>query len=80
MNTVMIYKSRLKELREEKDIRQLELTKILNIDNSLFAKYEKEYYLIPIKHLNTLCNYFNCSLDYIFGFKDVFQYENVKKK
>ena len=80
MNTVMIYKSRLKELREEKDIRQLELTKILNIDNSLFAKYEKEYYLIPIKHLNTLCNYFNCSLDYIFGFKDVFQYENSKEK
>ena len=63
----MIYAFKLKELREEKNINQLELSKTLNIDNSVYAKYEKEYEIIPIKHLNTLCNYFNVSFDYIFG-------------
>lgn len=72
----MIYSDKLKELREDKNINQLNLAKILKIDNSLFAKYEKEYYLIPIKHLNTLCNYFNVSMDYIFGFTDKLNYKN----
>ena len=53
----MIYATKLKELREEKNMSQINLAKILNIDNSLLAKYEKEYEIIPIKHLNTLCNY-----------------------
>lgn len=42
----MIYSDKLKELREEKNITQQELSNILKIDNSLFAKYEKEYHII----------------------------------
>ena len=79
MKIIMLYTSRLKELREERDMSQIELTKLLNIDNSLFAKYEKEYYLIPTKHLNTLCNYFQISLDYIFGFSNIKKYESYKE-
>ena len=75
----MIYSNRLKELREEKNINQLELASIVNIDNSLLAKYEKEYYLIPIKHLNTLCNYFDVSIDYIFELTKKQSYKNSAK-
>ena len=32
----------------------------------------------PIKHLNTLCNYFDVSLDYIFSFTNIKQYPNNK--
>ncbi len=73
----MIYASKLKELREEKNISQIELTKILNIDNSLFAKYEKEYYIIPTKYLNTLCNYFHVSFDYMFEFTKEKNYKEI---
>ena len=76
----MIYAFKLKELREEKNINQLELSKTLNIDNSVYAKYEKEYEIIPIKHLNTLCNYFNVSFDYIFGFTNDLNYPNMLKE
>ena len=78
--TIMIYSNRLKELREEKNISQQDIAKYLKIDNSLYAKYEKEYYVIPIKHLNTLSNYFNISFDYLFGLTNKLNYkENVNE-
>ncbi len=73
----MIYSDKLKELREEKNITQQELSNILKIDNSLFAKYEKEYHIIPINHLNTLCNYFHVSFDYLFNLTDQVNYKNT---
>ena len=76
----MIYSNRLKELREEKNISQQDIAKYLKIDNSLYAKYEKEYYVIPIKHLNTLSNYFNVSFDYLFGLTNKLNYkENINE-
>ena len=76
----MIYSNRLKELREEKNISQQDIAIYLKIDNSLYAKYEKEYYVIPIKHLNTLCNYFNVSFDYLFGLTNKLNYkENINE-
>ena len=75
----MLYKNKLIELREEKEITQQELAKIVGIDNSVLSKYEKEYEIIPIKHLNTLCNYFQVSFDYIFGFTNISNYKNSKE-
>ena len=75
----MMYKKRIIELREEQNLNQKEISNCLKIDNSLYAKYEKEYEIIPIKHLNTLCNYFNVSLDYLFEFTNEKVYQNQKK-
>ena len=74
----MLYKDRLVELREEKELKQQELAKIIGMDNSVFSKYEKEYVIIPIKHLNTLCNFFRVSFDYVFGFTSELNYDNSK--
>ena len=35
--------------------------------------------IIPIKHLNTLCNFFNVSLDYIFEFSHKEIYDNSNR-
>ena len=76
----MIYSNRLKELRDEKNISQQDIAKYLKIDNSLYAKYEKEYYVMPIKHLNNLRNYFNVSFDYLFGLTNKLNYkENINE-
>ena len=64
----MFYGDNLKILRTSEDISQEHLAKLIGVDKSLYSRYEKEIQLIPIKHLITLCNYFNVSLDYIFGF------------
>ena len=70
----------LKKLRERNGLTQNFMANLLNIDRSQYGKYENEYTTIPIKHLNTLCNYFNVSIDYIFNFKDIKQYENSQLK
>lgn len=76
----MIYKERIVELREERFIKQYELANILEIHKGLYNQYECETTLIPTKHLNTLCNFFNVSFDYIFGFNKILSYENSKEE
>ena len=76
----MIYSKRIIELRDEKNLSQKEIAKYLEIDNSLYAKYEKEYEIIPIKHLNALYSYFDVSLDYLFEFTNEKAYQNQNEE
>ena len=69
-----MYTKQLKFIREEKELSQKVLANILNIKENTYSEYETEYKIIPIKHLNKLCNYFKCSLDYIFGFTNKHNY------
>ena len=77
---INMYSNKLKELRESTELTQMQISDLLNIDRSQYNKYENEYTLIPLKHLNTLCNYFNCSLDYIFDFTDKTNYKKSNKE
>ena len=76
----MIYKKRLIELRESKDLKQYDIANILNIYKGLYNQYETEYEIIPIKHLNTLSNYFHVSIDYLFNLTDKLNYKNSKEE
>lgn len=67
----MIYGEKLKELREIKGITQNELANILGIARALYAQYETYDKVIPLYHLNTLSNYFNVSIDYLFGIANI---------
>ncbi len=75
----MIYGEVLTAIRERIGLSQIQVAKILNISNSLYARYEKEIQIMPIKHLNTLCNYYNFSFDKMFNLTDVKNYNNIKK-
>lgn len=66
----MLYKERLKTLRENSEMTQKKLGEIISVDRKVFNHFESEYTIMPIKHLVTICNYFHVSLDYIFGFTD----------
>ncbi len=72
--------SKLKDLRLDKDLLQKDLSTILNIDNGTYARYENEYYIMPLKHLIKVCDYFDVSLDYIFDFSDDKCYKNINKE
>lgn len=67
---------RIKNLREEKDLAQKELANILGIDRSTYSSYEIGRDTIPLKHLNTLCNYFDISIDYAMGLTKTTKYKN----
>lgn len=71
----MLYSETLKSLRESKELIQENISNILGIERGVYSLYETEYKIMPIKHLNTICNYFNVSLDYIFGFTNITNYK-----
>ena len=74
----MMYGKKLKIIRERNGLTQEELGSYIGITKQAFNHFEKEYTIIPIKHLNTLCNYFGVSLDYIFDFTSKIKYSNAK--
>ena len=76
VNKQMNFGENIARLRERKGITQIEISKLLNISNSLYSRYEKEIQIIPLKHLNTLCEFYHVSFDYIFGFSNIYCYEN----
>jgi len=63
----MIYSNKLKEIRLKNSLSQEDIASILNIERGTYGQYETEYIIMPLKHLNYICNYFNISLDYIFS-------------
>lgn len=69
----------IKNIREENDLVQKDVADILGIERSTYSSYEIGRDTIPLKHLNTLCNYFDISLDYAMGLSKVKKYKNSKK-
>jgi len=62
-----MYLKRLRDLREDMDLKQSEIAKILNIQQTVYSRYERGFQNIPLEHLIKLANMYNVSLDYIFG-------------
>ena len=64
----MIYAQRIRDMREDNDKTQKQISEILKTTQSYYAQYENEHRPLPIEHLITLCRYYNVSADYILGF------------
>ena len=67
----MLYSNRLQYLRERTGLTQTQAGLLIKLDSGTYCHYEKEELIIPIKHLNTIANYFNVSLDYLFEFTNM---------
>ena len=62
--------NRLKEIRQDKDVYQKDIAKILNTSQKQYSLYETGIRLIPIDKLVTLAKYYNTSTDYLLGLTD----------
>lgn len=62
---------RLKDLREDKDLKQEDIAKILNIKQQNYSRYEIGAVLISIEKLEKLALFYNTSIDYIIGLTNV---------
>lgn len=62
---------RIKSLREEKSISQLELAKILNIGNTTLSQYESDKRIPSDIVKKKMAEYFDVSLDYLMGMTDI---------
>ena len=57
--------SRLKEIREDKDLKQSDVAKALGIKQQQYSEYEIGKRLIPINYLSDLADYYETSIDYL---------------
>ena len=57
----------IRELREDNDLKQSDVAKILNTTQQVYSRYEKGINEMPIRHIITLCKFYNVSADYILG-------------
>lgn len=62
--------SRIKEIREDRDLYQSDIAKVLNITQSQYSLYENGIRLIPMDKLAMLAKYYNTSIDYLIGLTD----------
>lgn len=56
---------RIRDLREDHDLTQNDLAKILNIGQRTYSHYENGTRKIPWDILISLANYYDCSIDYL---------------
>ncbi len=59
--------NRLRDLREDKDMRQVDIARILNMSQTGYSQYETETNDIPTNILKKLSIYYDTSIDYILG-------------
>lgn len=59
------YIDRITELRQDNDIKQETISKVLHTNQSNYSKIEKRKIKLSIDQLMILCNYYNKSADYI---------------
>jgi transcriptional regulator with XRE-family HTH domain len=65
-----LYFQRLKDLREDKDMKQVQIAELLGIQQTVYSRYERGFQNIPIEHLLFLADYYNVSTDFILGRTD----------
>lgn len=61
---------RLRDLREDNDILQKDVAKLLGISQQYYSEYEIGKKQIPINYLIELAKYYHTSIDYIVGLSD----------
>lgn len=63
--------TRIKDLREDKDLTQNDIAKILNITQAQYSRIEKEIYQLSYDGLIKLALFYNTSTDYILGLTNI---------
>lgn len=66
----MKYPERMRELRQDLDLSQEKIAKMLGVAQTTYSQYELDKRSIPIVYLVALCKFYNVSADYMLGLTD----------
>lgn len=66
----MYYFPRLRDLRQDHDLKQKEVAALLEIDQRVYSTYETGKRELPLHHLIFLARYYHTSTDYLLGLTD----------
>ena len=61
---------RIRAMREDHDLTQTDIAKILNTSQTVYSRYERDERTLPTEKLYTLAQYYNVSTDYLLGLID----------
>lgn len=62
---------RIRDLREDNDLKQKDIAEYLICDQSLYSKYERGERPLPLELADRLADYYGVSVDYLIGRTDV---------
>ncbi len=62
-------------LRDMRDLKQKDIAAILEVSQSNYSRWENNIEYIPLTKLNSLCNYYEVSMDYMFSFSEINNYK-----
>ena len=62
---------RIRELREDLDLKQKQVAEDLICDQSLYSKYEREERPLPLDYADKLAEFYHVSVDYLLGRTDI---------
>ena len=65
-----IMRLRIKDLREDNDIKQKTIADILHVKQNTYSQYENGQRQIPLEALVKLAEYYSTSTDYLLGLTD----------
>lgn len=60
-------KLRIRDLREDNDLKQRQVADYLMCDQSLYSKYERGERPLPLEYAEKLADYYGVSVDYLIG-------------
>lgn len=62
-----MYLRRLRDLREDRDLTQTQVARLLGIRQTVYSRYERGFQNLPLEHLLFLADYYKVSTDYLLG-------------
>lgn len=71
------FSNRLKELRQNRDVMQLELAKTLNVHKTTISNWENGKRFPDEDMLNKIAEYFNVSMNYLLGKDEIIEGESI---
>ncbi|MBO5079056.1 MAG: helix-turn-helix transcriptional regulator [Oscillospiraceae bacterium] len=60
-------KLRIRDLREDNDLKQRQVAELLMCDQSLYSKYERGERPLPLEYAEKLADHYGVSVDYLLG-------------
>lgn len=60
----------LRELREDSDLRQIDIARVLGTTQQYYSKYETGKFELPLRSLLALADFYHVSTDFIMGRTD----------
>lgn len=62
---------RLKEIRQDRDLQQIDIAKVLKTSQVQYSRYERGIRVMPVDKIAKFAKFYDVSIDYLLGLTDI---------